>query len=150
MPLTPPPMHIDHEDLIDMTAMVDIVFFLLIFFLVTSLKAIESSLPVPSPTPRQGAGASPSLAPNEEPDDDQVIVSIDARNQLEVDGVAVGGPDELLVRLRQLRRGASPPRKMLVQGHEDATHGTAVAVLDVGYEAGFEKVGLSISSSVPE
>ena len=30
--------HSDHGDLIDMTAMVDIVFFLLIFFLVTSMR----------------------------------------------------------------------------------------------------------------
>ena len=32
----------EHKDLIDMTAMVDIVFFLLIFFLVTSMQSIEA------------------------------------------------------------------------------------------------------------
>src|SRR5262245_17943939 len=37
------------EDLIDMTAMVDIVFFLLIFFMVTSMQAIESVIGLPTP-----------------------------------------------------------------------------------------------------
>ena len=35
-----------HEDLIDMTAMVDIVFFLLIFFLVTSMQSIEAVISI--------------------------------------------------------------------------------------------------------
>ena len=39
---------IDHEDLIDMTAMVDIVFFLLIFFLVTSMQSLDSASPLPT------------------------------------------------------------------------------------------------------
>ena len=46
-PLIPP--HRPHpDDLIDMTAMVDIVFFLLIFFLVTSLQALESVMNLPT------------------------------------------------------------------------------------------------------
>ena len=39
----------EHEDLIDMTAMVDIVFFLLIFFLVTSMQSIEAVINLPAP-----------------------------------------------------------------------------------------------------
>ena len=39
----------EHKDLIDMTAMVDIVFFLLIFFLVTSMQSIEAVINLPSP-----------------------------------------------------------------------------------------------------
>src|SRR5438876_11737359 len=37
-----------YEDLIDMTAMVDIVFFILIFFLVTSMQEIMASLETPT------------------------------------------------------------------------------------------------------
>ena len=47
-PLLPAP-NPHAEDLIDMTAMVDIVFFLLIFFLVTSLQALESVMNLPTP-----------------------------------------------------------------------------------------------------
>ena len=43
-----------HEDLIDMTAMVDIVFFLLIFFLVTSMQSLESVINLPAPQTPSG------------------------------------------------------------------------------------------------
>src|SRR6185295_13365815 len=43
------PRRVQHRDLIDMTAMVDIVFFLLIFFLVTSLQSIEAVINLPAP-----------------------------------------------------------------------------------------------------
>ena len=48
-PLLLMPRRPEHQDLIDMTAMVDIVFFLLIFFLVTSLQALESVMNLPPP-----------------------------------------------------------------------------------------------------
>ena len=48
-PLSRPSTKINQEELIDMTAMVDIVFFLLIFFLVTSMSTILSSAPLPRP-----------------------------------------------------------------------------------------------------
>ena len=44
------------ENLVDMTAMVDIVFFLLIFFLVTSLQSLESVINLPSPQAQERAG----------------------------------------------------------------------------------------------
>ncbi len=37
------------EDLVDMTAMVDIVFFLLIFFMVTSMQGLYSAIAIPPP-----------------------------------------------------------------------------------------------------
>src|SRR5688572_726893 len=39
-----PAAHKEEEEMIDMTAMVDIVFFLLIFFLVTSLHSLQASI----------------------------------------------------------------------------------------------------------
>ncbi len=41
------------EDLVDMTAMVDIVFFVLIFFMVTSMQGVFSSISLPAPTRRK-------------------------------------------------------------------------------------------------
>ncbi len=147
-PLGRPPMEIDHEDLIDMTAMVDIVFFLLIFFLVTSLHALESSIPFPVPKPvADGSGAQPSLVPKEEEDDLSIEVTIGSRDEVRVEGVLVEGDEDLLVRLKQLLRQPDQPRKMIVVGNGDASHGKAVSVIDVGYEAGFEKIGLAISAA---
>src|SRR5262245_62038029 len=49
-----------HEDLIDMTAMVDIVFFLLIFFLVTTLQAALAVMNLPTPQAATGTAAAKS------------------------------------------------------------------------------------------
>jgi DNA-directed RNA polymerase subunit RPC12/RpoP len=47
-PLLLLPKRAEHKDLIDMTAMVDIVFFLLIFFLVTSMQSLEAVIELPA------------------------------------------------------------------------------------------------------
>src|SRR4051812_39131856 len=47
--------HAENEEMIDMTAMVDIVFFLLIFFMVTSYNSQQASIEMPAPAPTAGA-----------------------------------------------------------------------------------------------
>jgi biopolymer transport protein ExbD len=144
VPLTTPLRKIDFEDLIDMTAMVDIVFFLLIFFLVTSMHALDSTIPMPPPDPREGAASAPSSLSTFETDDDYVVVQIDRNDVVRVEGAEVKGARELLFKLRDLRNGPKAPSKMLVVGHGDATHGTTVMVLDAGHDVEMESVRLAL------
>lgn len=141
-PLVAPGQKIDFEDLIDMTAMVDIVFFLLIFFLVTSMQALDSSIPLPAPD-SQGARGGTSLS-GAAADDSSVIVQIDKRDVIRIDDVDIHGPRELLFKLRELRHGSGQPDKLVVKASGDASHGTAVLVLDSARDAGFERIGLSV------
>lgn len=144
-PLAKPPMHIDHEDLIDMTAMVDIVFFLLIFFLVTSMAGVYSSAKMPRPDPNSGesGGASQQLdSPQSE--SSSVIVKINKDDTIEVDGVPFREISDLIIRLRQIRNSGGADVALMIQGHADATHGAAASVLDAAYEVGFAKLQLSI------
>ncbi len=147
-PLGRPGQEIDQEELIDMTAMVDIVFFLLIFFLVTSMHALNSSIPLPAPDAQKGAGSNLQTLTDFEESADYVVVNIDRNDAVQVDGLPVGGPDDLLLRLQELRRAPAGPNKMLVVGHGDASHGAAVMVLDAGHEAGMDRVRLSIQGDV--
>lgn len=147
-PLARPGQEIDQEELIDMTAMVDIVFFLLIFFLVTSMHALSSSIPLPAPDAQKGSGSNLQTLTDFEESADYVVVNIDRNDAVQVDGLPVGGPDDLLLRLQELRRAPSGPNKLLVVGHGDASHGAAVMVLDAGHEAGMDRVRLSISGDV--
>ena len=142
--LVKPLPHIDHEELIDMTAMVDIVFFLLILFLVTSMQSLDSAILMPSPDPQKGAGREQKIE-DPESDDEYVIVRIDKNDVIQVDGVAVQDVTDLVAKLRELRFGARQSTKMLVVGNGDASHGMTVAVLDSGHEAGMERVRLAIS-----
>jgi biopolymer transport protein ExbD len=144
-PLLRPAMKIDFEELIDMTAMVDIVFFLLIFFLVTSMKAIDSTVPMPAPDPQKSAARESRSIPELESDTDYIIVHIDRNDRITVNDAEVHSDRDLLFRLRDLRTSGNRPDKMLVVGHGEATHGTAVMVLDTGREVGIEQVRLAVA-----
>jgi biopolymer transport protein ExbD len=149
--LSKPSAKIDPEELIDMTAMVDIVFFLLIFFLVTAMSGIHSSTPMPNPESQQKKGAGgPKTLDEIEDDSDFIVVRINRDDAIEIEGVALGDVSEVVFRLRELRRAGSGATGLLVVGHALATHGTAVAVLDAGYDAGIEKVRLAVTDDPAE
>ena len=67
------------EDLVDMTAMVDIVFFVLIFFMVTSMEGVYSSIDMPSPDPQKVATSGKRSVNDFESDKEYVVVRIDKR-----------------------------------------------------------------------
>jgi len=144
-PLVPPRQKIDFEELIDMTSMVDIVFFLLIFFLVTSMKTIDSSIPMPSPDQKKAASAQPKTLSEIDADEGQIVVRIDQNDTIFVEGAEVRSERDLLFKLRELKLGAGRPDKLLVIGHGDASHGTAVMILDAGRDVGIEQVRLAVA-----
>jgi biopolymer transport protein ExbD len=132
------------EDLVDMTAMVDIVFFVLIFFMVTSMEGVYSSIKMPSPDPQKVASSGRKSVNEFESDKEYVIVRIDRDNVFWLNDSEIPGIQELLVRLRELRHGASPPNRMLVLGNSEAKAGKVVDVLDAGSDVGMEEVQLAV------
>ncbi len=130
------------EDLIDMTAMVDIVFFLLIFFLVTSLQSLESVINLPSP--QQSSATSATSQPADYLNDPTfVIVTIDDEDSIWVDDQQIYSLQSLRAKLRSARR-EEDRTGMLVIGNPDATHGTLVGVLDAGADAGIKELLFSV------
>ena len=140
-----PMAKIDQEELIDMTAMVDIVFFLLIFFLVTSMAAVHSSMQAPVPEAKDEGGGSSKSLQDLEAGGDSVVVRINREDRVDVDGVVVADLSDLPSIFRQARVKGGPQMGLLVIGHGEASHGRAVTVLDMGYEAGMERVRLAVS-----
>lgn len=138
------------EDLIDMTAMVDIVFFLLIFFLFTSMQAVQAVMDFPTPQARQGAAGKAQTIADYENDPDFITVRIEDDNSVWVEDEQVFGEQNLRVKLRSLREAGSGPRSLLVVGHADATHGTAVMVFDAGADAGLDDIRLSVQENPGE
>lgn len=135
-----------HEDLIDMTAMVDIVFFLLIFFMVTSIQALESVIGLPSP---QSSSSAPSTqaAPNLADDPSFITVSIEADDTVWVEDEQVFGRQDLRLKLRALREEGFQPTSMLIEGDPEASHGILVMVLDAGADAGMQELRFSVADS---
>ena len=144
-PLSKPTKKIDPEELIDMTAMVDIVFFLLIFFLVTSMSGIQSSAKLPRPeTQSEENGGKTQQTEDPQNDPNAIIVKITKDDTIEIDGVPFREISDLIIRLRQLRNANGADASMLIVGHGEASHGTAVSVLDAGYEVGIDRLRLAV------
>ena len=129
------------EDLVDMTAMVDIVFFVLIFFMVTSMEGVYASINMPTPDAQKTAAKGKRSIADYQNDKDCVIVRIDSNNTVWINDSETRSEQEILVRLREIR--ATSPR-MLVLGNGEATHGTVVMVLDAGSDAGMKEVQLAV------
>lgn len=130
------------ENLVDMTAMVDIVFFLLIFFMITTAAGLMSCIGMPPPK-QDGATASTRRPSDLEQDSDNVTVRIDQQNRIFVDDIEFPTEADLRERLRSAR--ASQIKKLLVKAHGDAHNGTFVMVQDLGYDIGFEEFSLSVA-----
>jgi biopolymer transport protein ExbD len=130
------------EDLIDMTAMVDIVFFLLIFFLVTSLQALEAVMDLPTPQQTAETGSKVRSIADYENDPNYIIVQIEDDDSIWVEDIQVFNDQDLRSRLRAARTEGERPRSLLVIGDADASHSAAVRVFDAG--AGARVSGISL------
>jgi biopolymer transport protein ExbD len=134
------------DDEIDMTPMIDVVFQLLIFFMVTSAFALQKALPVPTPETSDAVAQQPSM---EEPDPSDVLtVRIDADDAMWVEDVQAVSRQDLIAKLRRARiqpgpGGEPPPRKLLVLADPDAHHEAVVTALDAGSAAEMEEVRLA-------
>jgi biopolymer transport protein ExbD len=139
-----------HADLIDMTAMVDIVFFLLIFFMVTSMQALEAVIHLPTPQASENASSTVQAVPDYANDPSYVVVTIDADDAVFVeDGEEAMSEQDLRAKLRAaLREGDRDG--ILIKGAGDATHGKFVMVLDAGADAGVKELLFSVDQSDEE
>jgi biopolymer transport protein ExbD len=130
------------EDLIDMTAMVDIVFFILIFFMVTSLQALEAVIGLPSPEAQSANAIQP--APRAD-DPGFVTVTIEGDDTVWLEDEEVFGEQDLRIKLRQLRKDDPDLSGLMVVGNPEASHGALVMVLDAGADAGMGEIRFSVS-----
>ncbi len=139
-PFSPPRKKSDHHDLIDMTAMVDIVFFLLIYFLVTSFVSLAAAIHAPSTESTVGKIARSSA---DSPEGSALTVRIDADDVVWIEQEAVFGPPEIYARLKSTREEVGAER-LRIAASSEATHGKMVMVLDAGVSAGFKSAQLAI------
>lgn len=141
-PLLLMPKGHQHRDLIDMTAMVDIVFFLLIFFMVTSLQSIEAVINLPNPQPPASAPDSVQAVPDTA-ESNKVIVTIDENDAVFVDDEDAPSEQELRSKLRAAHQ-KDETAGLLIKGASEATHGKFVMVLDAGADAGMTKIEFTV------
>jgi biopolymer transport protein ExbD len=139
------PVSRHNEDLIDMTAMVDIVFFLLIYFMVMSLQAVESVIGLPKPQAQ--ASSAVSVADVAE-DPNYITVTIYEDDSVWVEDEQAFGPQDLRARLRAAKKDDMLLTGMLVVASPEASHGNFVMVIDAGADAGLTELMFSVPETL--
>jgi biopolymer transport protein ExbD len=137
----------DPGDLIDMTPMVDVVLFLLIFFLVTSVQAIQAVIDLPTPQSTVGATSSSRSIAEYEQDPDYIMVRIEDDDSVWVEDEQTFADQDLRVRLRAAAAERSELPSVLVVGNADASHGAAVRVFDACAYARVKDISFIVQES---
>lgn len=118
---------------INITPMLDIVFIMLIFFIVTTSFSRERGLDVSRP-----ADAEDQVV---EQDDGPIVVRIDSTSVITIDGRVV---EPAAVRANLERESAQKPRSPLViAAHPDSDTDSLVTVLDSANVVGIESVSVA-------
>ncbi len=119
------------EAQVDMTSMLDIVFIMLIFFIVTSSFVKESGIEVNRPQ------ASNTVSQKEA----AIFIAITAKNDIYIDQRIVD-KERVQATLEQLLTG-QPHASLVIQADEYAFNGTVLAVMDGAKGAGITNIALA-------
>jgi len=126
----------EDETAVDMTPMLDIVFIMLIFFIVTCSLVKESGVAIDRPDPNQSQDQPKTKKKN-------IFIKIDAANRITMDALDV---DIRAVRARVEQKRAQNPEAIAIIGvHEDSETDTLISVVNTTRMAGVEKVSVSVT-----
>ncbi len=139
-----------HEDLIDMTPMVDIVFFLLIFFLTTSMTALQAVMNLPNPEKATDKGAARSVGQMSQ-DSDTLMVMIHEDDTFWIDDEQCPSDQDLRMKIQAaVADSAGKPLTLVVVGAADASHGAAIRVFDAGAAARVGNISLLVKEEIDD
>jgi biopolymer transport protein ExbD len=128
--------HIEDEAEINITPMLDIVFIMLIFFIVTTSFVKEQGLEV----------SRPSSAPPKEVKQDKgpIVVKIDSASLISVKG-RILEPRAVQANLER-EKAEKPSSPLIVAAHPEADTESLVTILDAARAVGIESVSVATSS----
>jgi biopolymer transport protein ExbD len=122
----------DEEEEIDLTPMLDVVFIMLIFFIVTATFVKEVGIDVNSPDKNQNV---------KDADKQSIVVQITSRDRIRIRGRDI---DFRSVRANIERLHAeNPDAPVVVQPHADSTTEIMIHVMDAARQAGIYNVSIA-------
>jgi biopolymer transport protein ExbD len=124
----------DEDTAIDMTPMLDIVFIMLIFFIVTTSFVKEDTIELARPTTNQDTTPPKNPPP-------LIVVSIDAQSNVFMDERSVD-PEAIRANI-ETQLAVDPRSPVLVRVHEEAINDVLVAAVDQANAAGVSKVNVA-------
>ena len=125
--------HEEDEADVDMTPMLDIVFIMLIFFIVATSFVKESGVNINRPSAQPQKEQEIKKAP--------IVIKIDATNLISIDDREI---DVRAVQANVERKKAENPEAIvIVQANKDSETETLVAVVDAARDAGIAKISVA-------
>jgi len=126
----------DEEPLLNLTPMIDVVFQLLVFFMVaTTFLDPEKEIDIELPEASSGQAG--------EADDSELIINVFADGRIVLSGQVLE-VEQLLDELRAAAR-ADPDRPVTIRGDRLVYHERIVSVMDACEQAGMLNLGISIT-----
>ncbi|MEO0592489.1 MAG: biopolymer transporter ExbD [Myxococcota bacterium] len=117
---------------INLTPLIDVVFILLIFFLITSTFVTNEGIEVDTPS----ASNADSLETS-----DSITIAITKEGQF-IHERTTFGKDELLEKLREHKK-TRPGATIIIQGDRDASHGRVTEVMNIAMKAGYDNLAVA-------
>lgn len=124
---------------LEVTPLVDVVFLLLIFFLLTATFVRNPNIPIRLPQ------ASVNQITPEKRD---IMVGVTTEGELRYEGKTVSS-DQLRREMAKIHTNA-PETLVLIQADRQSRHGRVVEVMDLAKRVGFERIGIAIETSPSE
>jgi biopolymer transport protein ExbD len=116
---------------IDLTPMLDVVFILLIFFIVTSVFVTEAGIDV----------SKPEASTVEDTSGDMILIAVGPQGDIWIDGDQI---DPRFIRARfELRLADAPNSAVIIQGDESASNEQIMLILEAAREANINDVSIS-------
>ena len=124
----------DEDTAIDMTPMLDIVFIMLIFFIVTTSFVREDTVEISRPTTNQDTTPPKNPPP-------LIVVSIDEQSNVFMNDRSID-PEAIRANI-ETQLAADPRSPVLVRAHEEAINNVLVTAVDQANAAGVSKVNVA-------
>lgn len=120
----------DYTPTVEMTPMIDMVFNLLIFFLVaSSFRQVEREMKIVLPAAANAAPMSAMLR--------ELVVNVDARGAIIVNGRTIDAAE--LTSIVSQAVSANPDQKVLIRGDRGTAYANVVRVLDICKAGGIQE-----------
>ncbi|MEM9670410.1 MAG: biopolymer transporter ExbD [Pseudomonadota bacterium] len=123
------------EAKVDLTPMLDVVFILLIFFIVTAVFITEEAIQVEPPPPNSDTPSDPVPT---------ILIRVDADSLIFVNNRATT-IDAVRANIERLR-AETPNSAVIIQAHPEAKNGLVVRIRDQAASANIERVNLILSA----
>jgi biopolymer transport protein ExbD len=132
------------SDELDLIPMVDCVFLLLVFYMITASYALQKTIEMGKPASEK-KGAMQSVQTVDDTAQSSVVVQIDARNRISVDDVPLDSVAGLPDRLRAKMNGEQK-NELVIEADPRALHETIVAVVDAAHDLQFKHVRMAMNT----